>query len=66
MSASDIIAEIQKLPVAEQEQVLEFLQHERERRENGGKVRYASDTDFEKSAEKVLRENAELFCRLAQ
>jgi transcriptional regulator with AAA-type ATPase domain len=67
MSATEIIAEIQKLPVSEQERVLKFLQDERAQTSpDQGGVRYANDADFDKSAEKILREHADLFRRLAQ
>jgi hypothetical protein len=67
MSATEIISEIAKLPVAEQQRVLDFLQ-------NGGghgtkagaEARAVTDGDFEKAAEQVLRERAGLFRRLAQ
>jgi len=68
MSAAEIIKEIQKLPVPEQEQVLAFLQSNRsERKEtDDAGVRYAADADFDKTADKVLRKHAGLFRRLAQ
>jgi transcriptional regulator with AAA-type ATPase domain len=67
MSATEIIEEIQKLPPSEQEQVLAFLQSARiERTAGDAGVRYASDADFDKTADRVLREHADLFRRLAQ
>ena len=67
MSATEIIAEIAKLPATEQKQVLEFLQNERHKIEGAGeKVHYASDKDFDQAADNVLRERAKLFRRLAQ
>ena len=67
MSATEIIKEIEKLPAAEQEQVLNFLQSARgTRMVTDTKVRYASDADFDKAADKVLHEHAELFRRLAK
>jgi DNA-binding NtrC family response regulator len=67
MSATEIIGEIRKLPLPEQEKVLDFLQNQREQAESGKKqVRYATDPDFDKAADKVLRDHADLFRRLAQ
>jgi len=67
MSATEIIEEFERLPVPEQERVLDFfLRACREHRADQSKVRYASDADFDKAADKVLREHAELFQRLAQ
>jgi hypothetical protein len=67
MSASEIIEQICKLPVPEQDRVLTFLQNARNQREPGeGGIRYADDADFEKVADKVLREHADPFRRLAQ
>ena len=67
MSASDIISEIAKLPVAEQERVLDFLQKGRNQRKAAGtEVRYTSDEDFDKTADNVLRDRADLFRRLAK
>jgi hypothetical protein len=68
MSATEIIEEIQKLPVADQERVLDFLQHAQSERRSTDQpgVRYACDEDFKKVADKVLTEHAELFRRLAQ
>lgn len=67
MSAAEIIEEIRKLPASEQEQVLEFLQSERGRdKGTTAGTRYASDSKFEKAADKVFREHAELLRRLAK
>jgi hypothetical protein len=67
MSATEIIEELQRLPDAEQTRVLEFLQRTvRETRSSGPQVRYASDEEFDKAADHVLREHADLFRRLAQ
>jgi|KBSMisStandDraft_5_1062788.scaffolds.fasta_scaffold95761_4 hypothetical protein len=66
MSAAQIIEEFQKLPASEQEQVLTILQLERSGKSGQSDVGYVSDSDFEKSADHVLREHAELFRRLAQ
>jgi len=67
MSASEIIEEIQRLPLSEQEQVLAFFLSGRAQDKPGdAPVRYASDADFDKSADQILRERAELFRRLAQ
>jgi hypothetical protein len=67
MSASEIIAEIQKLPAAEQEQVLAFLQREHAQQNPAATdIRYAEDSEFEKVKDSVLKERAELFRRLAK
>ena len=68
MSAIEIIAELKKLPRSEQEQVMAFLQNARgERKETGEPdVRYVADTDFDKTADKMLQDHAGLFRRLAQ
>ena len=67
MSATEIISEIAKLSVPEQERVLAFLQDGRnERNETTAEVRYASDEAFDKAAENVLRERPDLFRRLAK
>ena len=65
MSATEIIQQIEKLPPSEQERVLAFLQNTC-RDSKSQEVRYADDAAFDKSAEKVLREHANLFRRLAQ
>jgi hypothetical protein len=67
MSAAEIIEEIRKLPVSEQEQIRAFLeQARREREPEDRSVRYASDAEFDQAAKNVLRDHAELFRRLAQ
>jgi hypothetical protein len=67
MSATEIIAEIQKLPAAEQERVLAFLQHEHiGQKRSTSEVRYADDKEFDKATDNVLRERTDLLRRLAQ
>jgi hypothetical protein len=67
MSVAEVIQEIRKLPVAEQKQVLAFLQEVSGEGKGGSAgAQYAGDSEFEKAADKVLREHAELFRRLAQ
>ena len=67
MSASEIIQELQKLPIPEQDRVLEYLENERARRLRGGQAaRHASDEAFENSARTVLHDRAGLLKRLAQ
>jgi hypothetical protein len=66
VSAIEVINEVRELPVAEQELVLNFLEQKLRPRTSAGDVKYAVDSDFEKAAEKVFRENDELFRRLAQ
>ena len=67
MSAVEIIEELRKLPVSEQERVLAFLRETHSAsREPGAGARYANDADFEESAQKVMQEHAGLLRRLAQ
>jgi len=67
MSAIEVIHEVQTLPLEEQEQVLNFLQDKlRPHKVPEGEVKYAVDADFKKAADKVFRENDNLFRRLAQ
>jgi transcriptional regulator with AAA-type ATPase domain len=67
MSAIEVINEVRELPLEEQERVLSFLQDKlRSQKLAEGEVKYAVDADFEKAADKVFRENDNLFRRLAQ
>jgi hypothetical protein len=67
MSATEIIAEIKKLPASEQEEVLVFLARQQNNRAGGeATVRYARDEDVDKAIENVMRDRADLFRRLAQ
>jgi hypothetical protein len=69
MSATEIIAEIEKLPASEQEKVLVFLTRQRKEKaigETGAEVNYAADEDVDKAVDNVLRDRADLFRRLAQ
>jgi len=67
VSAAEIIEEIRKLPPPEKERVLNILQNEHAQFKPGeAQVRFATDADFEKAADGVLRDHAELFRRLAQ
>jgi hypothetical protein len=69
MSATEIIAEIEKLPASEQEKVLAFLTQQRKEKaagETGAEVNYAQDEDVDKAVDTVLRDRADLFRRLAQ
>jgi hypothetical protein len=66
MSVAQIIEEFQKLSASDQEQVLNTLQKRRGEKTQQAEVRYATDTDFKKSADKILRDHADLFRRLAQ
>ena len=65
MSATEIIAEIQKLPDAEMQRVLDFIR-ENPNLNRCGENTKAHDTDFQKSMDKVFREHADLFRRLAE
>ena len=67
MSATEIIEQIQKLPGSEQDKVKAFFQKSRGQDKSGeADVNYASDAEFDASAEQVLRERANLFRRLAK
>jgi hypothetical protein len=67
MSAIEVIAEIEKLPRQEQEEVWSFLLHARQAKTSANVgVAFVSDTTFEQAAQKVFREHDELFQRLAQ
>ena len=66
MSAIEVINEVQELPVAEQERVLNYLERKLRPRNSTEGAKYAVDADFEKAADKVFRENDNLFRRLAQ
>lgn len=67
MSAIEVINEVRELPLEEQERVLSFLQDKlRPQKLAEGEVKYAVDADFKKAADKVFRENDNLFRRLAQ
>ena len=67
MSAIEVINEVRALPLEEQEQVFNFLQDTlRPQGQSEGEVKYAVDADFKKAADKVFRENDNLFRRLAQ
>lgn len=67
MSAIEIIEEIKKLPASEQARVLHYLQETRgSAAPNEAGVGYIPDTEFQKCADKILTEHAELFRRLAK
>jgi transcriptional regulator with AAA-type ATPase domain len=67
MSAIEVINEVRELPLEEQEQVLNFLQDKlRPHKLTEDEVKHAVDADFKKAADKVFRENDNLFRRLAQ
>lgn len=67
MSATEVIAEIQKLPREEQDRVLLFLIEEHQRQGPGSaQVKYIDDATFKEAKSLVLKENAELLRRLAE
>jgi hypothetical protein len=67
MSAAEVIEQVAKLPSEEQEKVFAYLEKARRHRQpDDAGTRYADDAAFDKAADKVLREHAELFRRLAQ
>jgi hypothetical protein len=69
MSATEIIAEIKKLPASEQKEVFAFLTRQLKDSAasgSGTEVRYARDEEVDKAVDGVLRDRADLFRRLAQ
>jgi uncharacterized protein YkvS len=62
MNAAEIIQEIERLPVTEKGKVVEFV----EALKGTKQVRYIDSTLVEKTADKVFREHAPLFEKLAQ
>ena len=67
MSAAEVIAELQKMPDQEQEEVWSFLLHARQAKTSTDVgVAFAGDAAFEQAAQKVFCEHDELFRRLAQ
>jgi hypothetical protein len=68
MSATELIEEIEKLPLPEQDKVLQFLVRRRLARDEGGTtpVNYATDAEADAAGDFVFREHAELLRRLAQ
>ena len=67
MSAVEIIKEIQKLSIEEQERVLAYLKNAHsDKQSSESEVKYVCNSDFDKAAETVLRERADLLRRLAQ
>jgi len=68
MCATEVIEQIEKLPREEQEQVLAYLQqhHQPSEKSQERQPRFADDSDFEKSTEKIFKEHKDLFRRLAK
>ena len=66
MSAIEVINEVQELSLAEQEQVLNFLEAKLRRQSSTEDVKHAGDADFEKAAARVFPAHDNLFRRLAQ
>ena len=66
MSATEIIAEIQRLPQQEQDIVCHFIQQREATERAKPAIRYADDASFGKALDRVLTNNAELFRKLAQ
>jgi len=62
MNAAEIIQEIARLPETEKGKVVEFVERLKETKE----VRYIDSAAVEKTADKVFREHAPLFEKLAQ
>jgi hypothetical protein len=62
MNAAEIIREIARLPDTEQGKIVEFV----EALKSTKQVRYIDSAVVEKTAEKVFREHAPLFEKLAQ
>jgi hypothetical protein len=67
MSAAEIIELIKKLPPEERAEVMAWAKSEAaESRVEEPKVNYLPQAEAERRAEKIFRENHELFRRLAQ
>lgn len=67
MSAIEVIEEIKRLPLQEQERVREFLVNSPAQSGTGqAQAKFATDAAVEKAAEKVFAEHDSLFRRLAQ
>ena len=65
--AGEIVEEIKRPPPAEQKKVLAFFQNLGGPRTPGeAAVHYATDSDFNKAADNVLRGHADLSRRLAK
>jgi len=62
MNVADLIQEIERLPVTEKVKVVEFV----EALKGTKQVRYIDSAVVEKTADKVFREHAPLFEKLAQ
>ena len=68
MSATEIIAEIKKLPREEQQKIAAYINAIAPQRESEpvSEARYATDGEFNEAVERVLNERAELLRKLAQ
>jgi hypothetical protein len=62
MNAAEIIQEIERLPEKEQGKVVEFV----EGLKGSKQVRYLDSAAVEETADRVLREHAPLFKKLAE
>ena len=62
MNAAEIIQEIERLPEPERGKVVEFV----EGLKGTKQIRYIDSSVVEKTADKVLREHAPLFKKLAE
>ena len=66
MSAAEIIELIEKLPVAEQEQVRVYLEKKTATAEGAREIRYVSDETFGEIAPKIFEQHHDLLRRLSQ
>ena len=64
MTATNIITEIEVLPLGEKENVFEYVRVCRAK--GGRKVRYADDEAVERASAKVMRKNRKLLDKRAQ
>jgi hypothetical protein len=64
MSATEIIEQIKKLPSEEQQKLAAYF--DEVKREASGKSASGVSAEFERIADKVFQDNAELFRKLAQ
>ena len=65
MSATEIIAELEKLPESERRIVVDYFWAKEEASAGAG-IRYATADEVRKSADKIFERHESLFRRLAQ
>ena len=65
MSATEIIAELEKLPESERRIIVDYFRAKEESNAGAG-IRYATADEVRKSADKIFERHESLFRRLAQ